>query len=334
MSTQQIPPEFASQSTATPLSASSPPLRVIFWGMNGGFSRNVLRALLTAPHVHVQAALLPASTLAVDTGGAPYLAVPAQPTAPASDPLELTLRAPAVNPGALQLAWEYDCPVYAVGGLAAPATLELVRGWAVDVACVACFPRRLPAALLNLPRHGFLNVHPSLLPQYRGPAPIFWQLRDGLTTAGVTIHWMDSDFDTGDIAAQQTVPLPAGATGPEIDRICSQAGGALLIDLLGDVAAGRAVRHPQAAHGDYQSWPTAGDFRLDPTWTAQRALNFMRGTAEWGYPYSIAIGPMTLLLATALYVIPQGELDQPYQLDGDQVQIQFQSGILVATIRL
>ncbi|MEZ4833421.1 MAG: formyltransferase family protein [Caldilineaceae bacterium] len=72
----------------------------------------------------------------------------------------------------------------------------------------------LPCGSAYAAPHGFLNLHPSLLPHYRGPDPIFWQLRDGVEPMGVTVHWMDVGVDTGDIAAQAPVALEDGLSGP------------------------------------------------------------------------------------------------------------------------
>ena len=89
------------------------------------------------------------------------------------------------------LATERNIPVWEVGDLRASATRETLAGYAPDALCVACFARKLPASLLALPRLGALNVHPSLLPDNRGPDPLFWTFWRGDEATGVTIHLMD-----------------------------------------------------------------------------------------------------------------------------------------------
>ncbi len=137
---------------------------------------------------------------------------------------------------------------------------------------MACFTQRFPAAVLRLPRLGILNIHPSLLPAYRGPLPIFWQLRDGAPT-GATVHYMDEGLDTGDIAAQSDVFLPDGLPGPEVERMLMLAGLDLLRKVLAELARGIVRRRPQSPGGSYYSFPTEEDFILStdgPAWRAFR----------------------------------------------------------------
>ncbi len=279
-------------------------MRVLFLGMQGQFTRIVLERLLAAG-VEVCGLLLSGPRLR------PLL--PAPP--PNADPLALPLLDSFVEPHALHLAWGAGIPVYESGPLSAPALADLLRTLSPDVACVACFDRIIPACLLALPRHGFLNVHPSLLPHFRGPQPLFWQLRQGVSPVGVTVHWMDTGLDTGDIAAQRTVILADGISGVEADALCATTGGDLLAEVLAQLAAGRAQRHPQPAGGSYQLSPTAEDFAIDSHWGARRAFNFMRGTAEWGLPYRVMSDDRTWLLSAALGW-------EPAETSGEEVENQ------------
>jgi methionyl-tRNA formyltransferase len=157
--------------------------RVLFFGMTGSFSRSVLATLLAA-HVPICGYILPA---------APQAESPLQRVEPPQgvgrDDEELLILNPMRTQNSIQLAWQHNIPIFEAGNLRAPAVQNFVAKLAPDVACVACFDKRIPPALLAMPRHGFLNVHPSLLPAYRGPAPLFWQWRNGETQTGVTVHW-------------------------------------------------------------------------------------------------------------------------------------------------
>jgi hypothetical protein len=91
----------------------------------------------------------------------------------------------------LSVAWAAGLPVLAARDLAHADTLTTLAEFQADVACVACFTRRIPPAVLNRPRLGFLNIHPSLLPAYRGPEPVFWQLhQERRPPASPSITWM------------------------------------------------------------------------------------------------------------------------------------------------
>ncbi|MBF6592146.1 MAG: methionyl-tRNA formyltransferase, partial [Ktedonobacterales bacterium] len=94
--------------------------------------------------------------------------------------------------------------------------LGYLRGVEPDLLLVAGFRWRLPAEVLALPRLGCVNAHPSLLPRYRGPNPLYWQVANGETEIGLTLHRMDADFDTGAILAQRTLPL---APDDDIDSL-------------------------------------------------------------------------------------------------------------------
>ncbi|HXF64588.1 MAG TPA: formyltransferase family protein, partial [Caldilineaceae bacterium] len=199
---------------------------------------------------------------------------------------------------------------------------------------VACFPWRIPARLLALAPLGFLNIHPSLLPAYRGPAPLFWQLRAGETRTGVTVHWMDASLDAGDLARQAPVTLPDGATGPELDQLLGGVGAELAAETLAALAAGTQPRTPQPPGGSAQGWPTPADFRLDPGWPARRAYNFLRGVEEWGQPFLLEGTPSTPSHAWRLYRAldwtADGLLPAPVVQEGEVLYIQFTPGVLVA----
>ena len=169
-----------------------------------------------------------------------------------------------------------------------PDVMAFMAGLDFDIACVACWHRPIPSRVLDLPRHGFLNVHPSLLPAYRGPDPLFWQFRAGETRTGVTVHWMDSGLDTGDIAAQRTVRFADGIRASEAEAMCASAGGWLLAKALNALERGRLERLPQPS-GSYFPAPSLDDFAVDTDWPVRRAFNFVRAAAEYGFPFHVVV---------------------------------------------
>ncbi len=229
--------------------------------------------------------------------------------------------------GALQLAWQAGIPAYECGGLSQPQVSTWLANMSLDVACVACWNRIIPATVLGIPRHGFLNAHPSLLPAYRGPQPLFWQFRAGETDTGVTVHWMDAGMDTGDIAGQRTLTLADGIRAADAEALCASVAGDLLADVLAALAQGKAVRQPQPAGGSYFPVPTVDDFALDTAWPVQRAFNFMRGTAEWGLPYRLEVDGAVRWLLEALSW--QESMPAESAVDGN-VCVRFSDGALWA----
>ena len=295
-------------------------MRVLFVGMPCATAAIVLEALVSAE---------------IDLCG---VALPAGPWARANAPAPIArLRPPMLQlasaaPTLAERAWAHGLPVLEVRRAAAPETRAALATLRPDVACVACFPLRLPPALLDLPPHGFLNVHPSLLPAHRGPAPLFWAFRAGEDATGVTIHRMDAAFDSGPIVRQARFALPDGMSGAAAEAGTARLGAQLLLAALRDLEAGHLAAQPQPPGGSYQAWPGAGDWRIGADWPARRAFNFMRGTAEWGGRYPLRAGHADLLLAGALSYTAEGTLGAPAVAEGELVRVQLAPGVLVARL--
>lgn len=291
--------------------------RLIFMGMRGPFSLIPLQALLSAGAT-ITAIILPAE-------GEPFTGLrPLPPAVP--PPSDLPLLFSPVAPNIVHLAWANNIPVFEVARLDnhSLAGLQTLRP---DLICVACFPRLLPPAWLACPPLGGLNLHPSLLPTYRGPAPLFWQFRAGETNTGVTLHFMDKTADTGDIVAQSAVPFPDGITGPAAETLLAQAGSQLLLDALNQSTLPR--HHQPAVAASYQSMPQPADLLIPTTWPARRAYNFMRGASTFG-PFIVDVSGRFLIVYEALGYEAAGELGQPFQQQDSKIQIQFSPGTLEA----
>ena len=128
-----------------------------------------------------------------------------------------------------------------------PAFMETLFGLKPDMIVVAAFGQILPKAVIELPPLGCLNIHPSLLPKYRGAAPLNWSIIRGETTTGVTIMLMDEGMDSGDILLQEATPLAPLETVGELHDRLARLGARLLIQTISEVAAGTAHRQPQNA---------------------------------------------------------------------------------------
>ncbi|NJN53511.1 MAG: hypothetical protein HC804_01420 [Anaerolineae bacterium] len=211
-------------------------------------------------------------------------------------------------------------------------TVAALTAVAPDLICVSCFNQIFPPALLEIPRFGCLNVHPSRLPQFRGPSPLFWTFHEGQNETAVTVHFMDAGIDTGEIALQGSLTLPDGISGAQTEQMAAERGGRLLLAAIQQLADGRLPRHPQPANGSYYPAPTGDDFRLDVCWSARRAFNFMRGTAEWARPYPVLVDGQELVLRTAVSFDPTQTLAEPMQWHGRSVSIQFNPGVLVTAV--
>jgi methionyl-tRNA formyltransferase len=198
---------------------------------------------------------------------------------------------------AVALAWQHGLDVLEIGRLDDARGLLAVRAQDADVLLSACFPRRLPPAWLALPRRGSLNLHPSLLPAHRGPAPLFWQLREGAEALGVSIHLMDEGLDTGPLVAQAQVVPPDDADADALDALLAARGAELVLEAL---AASEISARPQPADGASRDpWPSGRDLVVPVAWSARRAFRFVRGAKGYG-PFTIETGGARLQVRDAV----------------------------------
>ena len=151
-----------------------------------------------------------------------------------------------------------------------------------DLIVVAAYGQILPQSILDLPRHGCLNVHTSLLPKYRGAAPIQWAIANGDTETGVTIMKMDAGLDTGAIVAQWRTPIqPADDSATLHDRL-ARLGAELLVKTIPDFVAGKIQPKPQPAEGvSHAPKIKKEDGRIDWNLPAKTIGNRLRAFTPW-----------------------------------------------------
>lgn len=309
-------------------------ISVVYLGMTGAFSRPPLAALLDAGIV-VRAVALPAlagADTSTNSDAAPYTILPPSP-ASVVPRRSLPLLTPASDGHLLQIATAHGIPALELIRLDDPRTVAALAGFAPDVICVACFSRRIPAAILRLPRLGCLNVHPSLLPANRGPDPLFWTFRNGESETGVTIHLMDEGLDSGPIVLRRALPVPEGITEAELERSCATAGGALLVEAIRELAEGRLTPQPQVERlATYHPWPAAGDYTISPDRPARWAYTFACGIAGRAQPIRIVTPGATFRLIEPLGYDAGATLDAPYRLAGGELALQCAPGVFYAHV--
>ena len=208
--------------------------------------------------------------------------------------------------------------------------IEHCKNMPVDVILMSCYGKRLPVQVSALAEAGCFNMHPSLLPQYRGPEPVFWQMKHGSRT-GVSWHHVIEDFDAGDVVKQKVVHLEDGDDYQTVNRMLAETGAELMLELLSDVAENRLSAASQPAEGaSYYPYPVAQDFVVDTAWSAQHAFNFMRATKAFGYAYPCQVGGHQYLLDKALDYDNNGYLPAA-EVKGDTLNIPCNEGVLTAT---
>ena len=135
-------------------------------------------------------------------------------------------------PPVKELALSYGIPVYQPRKIREPDNLRILEELNPDVIVVAAYGQIIPKQILQLPRFGCVNVHASLLPAYRGAAPIQWAILDGEERTGVTIMQMNEGLDTGDILTVREIPIGEKETGGSLFDKLAQAGAELLVSTL------------------------------------------------------------------------------------------------------
>ncbi len=200
-----------------------------------------------------------------------------------------------------------------------------------DVVLVACLPERLDEFWISLAPAGCFNLHPSLLPAYRGPAPLFWQLRDGLTRTGVTVHQVEARIDAGQILLQEAHRIDPQDDLAILNAVLAAAGARAFALVLDDVVSGRARLTPQdEAKASAHPWPKDRDFALEPGWSAERAFRFARATATLGRPYPMETEDGALVIERVLDFDAGGAMGPAFTEAGGVLTIRFARGTLRA----
>jgi methionyl-tRNA formyltransferase len=232
-------------------------------------------------------------------------------------------------------ASELHLPVHTPARCRDVGFLEQVRTWDLDLGVVAAYGQILPPALLALPRHGFINVHTSLLPRYRGAAPIQWALINGDTTTGVTLMKVDAGLDTGDMLLQTATAITPEDDAQTLHDRLAHLGAELLVRTIPRFVAGELVPQPQPAEGVcYARKITKEDGRLNWLLPARVLWNRVRGLVPWPGTFTFVPGvpkPVLLKVWRAEPVAgepPEGEPGEIVQADKRGVVVRCGEGAL------
>ena len=199
-------------------------------------------------------------------------------------------------------------PVYQPARVREEGFVQTLRELEPDVIVVVAFGQIIPESILSLAPLGCINVHASLLPSYRGAAPIQWAVINGEEKSGVTIMRMDAGLDTGDMISRVEVPLSEEETGGSLFDKLSQAGARLLVETLPTLADGTAVyeKQPSESPTDYAGMIRKEMGNLDWSMPAVKLERLIRGLNPWPSAYTF-LGGKTLKLWRARVEQSQSE---------------------------
>lgn len=177
-----------------------------------------------------------------------------------------------------EYALEQGLTVYQPQKVKTPEFVELLHDLQPELIVVAAFGQFLSKEILELPKYGCINVHASLLPKYRGAAPIQYAIIKGEKESGVTIMQMDIGMDTGAMLDKVVVPIAENTTMGELHDALREQGAALLLEVIDKIAAGTAVAEPQDdAQATYATLLDRSMEHIDWSKTAQEVHNLIRG---------------------------------------------------------
>ena len=181
-----------------------------------------------------------------------------------------------------EFALAHDIPVFQPVKMRDGEAMGYIRDLDPELIVVAAYGRILPDDILDYPVHGCINVHSSLLPRYRGAAPINWAILNGDRTTGVTIMHMAAELDAGDIILQGETDIGPDETAPELFDRLAALGGGLLVEAVGQIERGEAARTPQTA-SEVTYAPMLGRELSPMDWTkpAQTLHDQVRGLLPW-----------------------------------------------------
>ena len=197
------------------------------------------------------------------------------------------LTAPPVK----QLAQKYDIPVYQPATLRDGKAEKIIRELAPDLCVVVAYGRLLPPEILSIPRYGCINLHVSLLPKYRGSAPVQWAVLNGDRQTGVSIMYLDEGLDTGDVLKVAPVEIGENETSGELFEKVTAVGAKTLVEAIREIESGTAVATPQD-HSQATLAPMLKKEMAEFSFNrpAQQLHNLVRGMNPWPMAYFLHEG--------------------------------------------
>jgi len=232
-----------------------------------------------------------------------------------------------------ELAVENGIPVLQPERAKDEAFIDELRAFKPDIIVVAAYGKILPKAILDMPKYGCINVHTSLLPDYKGAAPIQWAVLNGEKETGVTIMYMDEGCDTGDIISAERIAIASDETGGGLHDKLAVLGGELLVRTLPSILDESCTRTPQEKGvGRYVSIIDKSLGNLDFSRPAVELERYIRGLDPWPCAFTKLEGKILKLWKA--YVIPEQTEERPGTvLAGDKkaLRVATGSGILAIT---
>jgi len=233
-------------------------------------------------------------------------------------------------PPVKECAIKYNIPVFQPIKIKEKESVEELRKYEADIFVVAAFGQILSKEILDMPKFGCINIHASLLPKYRGAAPIQWAVIDGEEKSGVTIMQMNEGLDTGDILLTKEVILDKKETGESLFDKLMEVGAEAVVEALPLIEAGRLQPVPQKdEESTYAKMLTKALGKIDFSKSAVEIERLIRGLNSWPSAYTYYKGKqLKIWKADVLDANENKECGQITEVDKESIFVQTGEGIL------
>ncbi len=230
-----------------------------------------------------------------------------------------------------ELAIENELPVYQPKKIKDPAAVDNILDMDPDLIIVVSYGQIIPIEILAYPRYGSVNLHASLLPEYRGAAPIQRAIMDGKRTSGITTMFMDEGLDTGDIIMQIPIPIAEDINHGDYERLLAVEGAELLLDTVSAIQSGSMPRKKQDdRRATYAPMITREDEKINWHKAAREIHHKVRGLSPKPGAYTDINGIKVKIFETS--VVDEnivGEISEVVAINQDSFTIQTKKGLLV-----
>lgn len=243
-------------------------------------------------------------------------------------------RGKTIKPGPVKrVAEEYSLPVFQPERIKTQEGIDQLKKLKPECIVVVAYGQILSREILELPGKGCINVHASLLPAYRGAAPIHWAVMRGESRTGVTTMMMDEGLDTGDILLKREIPIAVDATTGDIHDKLADLGAELLIETLQEIENGNLKSTPQTGESNYAPLLKREHERLDWTRRAKELHDQIRGLNPWPGAFSAFRGERLKLWRSTLeqndsVVTDSSQPGQIMEVSGDSLLVGTGKGVL------
>lgn len=239
-----------------------------------------------------------------------------------------------LTPSAVKkLAERYELPVYQPQTLKDGSAYEILKSIAPDMIIVAAYGKILPKSILDLPKYGCVNVHASLLPKYRGAAPIQRAVLNGDEETGISIMQMDEGIDTGDLLYTVKTKIGINETSAELFDRLSVLGAEALIHTVKNIENGSAAAHKQEGESSYASMIDKSMSPIDWNRTAFEIHNQIRGLQTWPCAQTVICGKLVKIHASVLSDVSGGRAGEVIH-SGKELIVSCGDGKCISVIRV